>query len=154
MKVLVTYDGSLHAKTALKHAIRKAREHGGTLIALYVFESLKFIDYDAGPGAERKARAESISHFEDAKRIIEKEGNGVRVKFVWTEGVPRQTIVDYAADENVDIVFSPPRFSSIAEKILCPVYIISGDKVIAYDNPGSATGPWSRARRAELNRVG
>jgi hypothetical protein len=153
MKVLIAYDGSLHAKAALKYAIRKIKEQGGALIALHVFESLKFIDYEAGPDAEQKARTESLSHIQDAKRIIEEVGSGIPIKLVWAEGIPGEEIVNYAADEDVDIVFSPPRFSSIAKKIFCPVYIISGNKVIAYDNAGGPITFWSSPRSAELNSV-
>ena len=60
MKILMIYDGTLQSKTALTYGIGKVRERGGELIVLQVFQSSLFVDYDAGPMAEERARASRI----------------------------------------------------------------------------------------------
>ena len=57
MKVLVAYDGTLQAKDALKYGVEKVKENGGELVALHVFNSNMFVDYDVF-GAEEAGRAE------------------------------------------------------------------------------------------------
>jgi len=47
MKIMVAYDGTLQAKEALVYGIEKARTKGGEVIALQVFNSPLFVDYDA-----------------------------------------------------------------------------------------------------------
>ncbi|MHB8845943.1 MAG: universal stress protein [Nitrospirota bacterium] len=52
MNILVAYDGTLHAKKALRYGIEKAQAAGGgALTVLQVFDRALFVDYDAGPRA-------------------------------------------------------------------------------------------------------
>jgi len=57
MKIMVAYDGTLQAKEALVYGMDKAREKGGEVVALHVFNSGMFVDYDASVDAESLAKA-------------------------------------------------------------------------------------------------
>ncbi len=134
MKILVAYDGTLHSKVALEYGIQKVREKGGEVLALHVFQSSLFVDYDAGPRALETAREESRRHIEEAKKIIEKSSNGVRVHIMSEEGDPQEVIVRYATDEHVDLVLVPPRYKAVVKTATAPVYIIPGTILVPVDN--------------------
>jgi len=116
MKVLVAYDGTLHAKVALRYGLEKVRESGGELVALHVFNSDLFIDYDAIPEAEEIARRESLRYVEELEGIIREEGDGVKARIIVEDGNPEKEILSYAKTENVDILLCPPRYKSIVKK--------------------------------------
>ena len=44
MKIMVAYDGTLQGKDALVYGMQKAREKGGEVVALHVFNSPLFAD--------------------------------------------------------------------------------------------------------------
>lgn len=134
MKVLVAYDGTLHAKTALKYGLRKVREAGGDLTVLHVFNRNMFIHYEAIPQAEDIARKESARHVEEAEKIIKQQGNGMKAGIVVQDGNPEKEIVAYAKAENIDIILSPRRFRSIIRRSPCPVSFIPGEILIPIDN--------------------
>jgi len=134
MKILVAYDGTLQSKITLEYGIRKAREKGGEVLVLHVFQSNLFVDYDAGPRALEAARDESRRHIEDAKKVIEKSGSGVPVRIMSEEGDPEEIIVRYATDEHVDLVLVPPRCKAVAKTSPAPVYIIPGTILVPVDN--------------------
>jgi len=113
MKVLVAYDGTLQAKEALRYGAQKVRENGGELVALHVFNSGLFIDYDAYPGAVEMARRDSLRFVEDAKRLIAENGVLESARVVSEEGVPSEEIIQYATDRNFDILLCPPRYKSV-----------------------------------------
>lgn len=116
MKVLVAYDGTLQSKEALKYGLEKVRETGGEVIALHVFNSNMFVGYDSQPWAMERARKESAQHIQDAKRIVEELGSGVRVRFQTEEGDPEEEIVNYAIERNADVLLCPPRYKGIIRK--------------------------------------
>lgn len=134
MKVLVAYDGSLHSKNALKYGLQKVRENGGDVTALHVFDSSQFVDYDAGPMAEKIARMESSRYVSEARKLIEESGNGIAVKIIEDEGVPEYEILKHARHENVDLILAPPRYKSMVRDAPCPVCIIPGTLLVAVDN--------------------
>jgi nucleotide-binding universal stress UspA family protein len=134
MKILVAYDGTLHSKVALEYGIQKVREKGGELLVIHVFQGSLFVDYDAGPRALEAARDESRRHIEEAKRVIEKSGSGVKVGFMSEEGDPEEIIVRYATDEQVDLVLVPPRYKAVVKTAPAPVYIIPGTILVPVDN--------------------
>ena len=113
MKVLVAYDGTLQAKEALRYGAQKVKENGGELVALHVFNSSIFIDYDAHPGAVEMARRDSLRFVEEARRLIAENGVLDYARVVSEEGVPSEEIMRYATDKNVDILLCPPRYKSI-----------------------------------------
>jgi len=116
MKIMVAYDGTLQAKEALAYGIEKARSKGGEVMALYVFNSEMFIDYDASVDAEAAARREATGHIEEAKSIIREKGNGVAAHLYTTEGSPEREVVDFAREQKVDVILCPPKFRTIIKK--------------------------------------
>ncbi len=113
MKIMVAYDGTLQAKEALNYGIQKAREKGGEVVALHVFNSPLFMDYDATPGARDLARAEAAKFIDDAKTIIREKGAGVRASLYSTEGDPEAEVLDFAKNEKADVLLCPPKYRAI-----------------------------------------
>lgn len=125
MKILVALDGSLDSKAALKYGIRKVRELGGELIALHVFKSHCFIDYEAGPWAEEAARQEFSHHMEEAREIIREQGGEIRASQVIAEGHPEEEILRYAREEEVDLIVSTPMHDAVIKNADCLLDVVS-----------------------------
>jgi len=116
MKIMVAYDGTLQAKEALVYGMDKAREKGGEVVALHVFNSGLFVDYDATIGAQAAARAEAAQFIAEAKTIIREKGKGVKAGLYSTEGDPTEELVSFAKSEKVDVLLCPPKFTKIINK--------------------------------------
>jgi nucleotide-binding universal stress UspA family protein len=116
MKIMVAYDGTLQAKEALVYGIEKARSKGGEVVALQVFNSPLFVDYDATVNAQGAARAEAAKFVEEAKAIIREKGKGVKASFYTSEGNPEEEVVSFAKAEQVDVLLCPPKFKTIIGK--------------------------------------
>ncbi len=116
MKIMVAYDGTLQAKEALVYGIEKAREKGGEVVALHVFNSRMFIDYDASVDAEAVARRESAQFVEEVKALIREKGAGVRTSLFTTDGNPEEEVVSFAKKQKVDVLLCPPKFKAIINK--------------------------------------
>jgi len=116
MKIMVAYDGTLQAKDALVYGIDKARETGGEVVALHVFNSGLFIDYDANVDAEAIALRDSAKFIEEARALIRKNGAGVRTSFFTTEGNPEEAVIRFAKERHADILLCPPKFKGIINK--------------------------------------
>jgi len=116
MKIMVAYDGTLQAKEALVYGMDKAREKGGEVVALHVFNNSLFIDYDATVDAQDIAKAEVEQFINEAKTIIRERGNGVKASLYSTEGNPTEEVVRFAKAEKVDVLLCPPRFTKIINK--------------------------------------
>lgn len=116
MKVLVAYDGTLQSKEALRYGMQKVRETGGEVIALHVFNSNLFIDYDSQPWAAEVARKESLQYVEDAKRLVAESGAGLCVSIATEEGDPEEEIIRYARERNIDVLLCPPRYKTIIKR--------------------------------------
>lgn len=145
MKILALYDGTLHAKTALKYGMRKAREKGGQLLVLHVFQSALFIDYGGGPGAEQAARAEAAGHLRDAERLIQEAGCTDIVRVVSEEGDPVEQALRLAEQEGVELILASPRFKKISKSASCTVYIMPGVILVPVDG--------SRASKTEIESI-
>src|SRR5512141_936886 len=113
MKIMVAYDGTLQAKEALVYGIEKAKQKGGEVVALHVFNSPMFVDYDATPDAENIARREAAGFVNEAKAIIREKGAGVKVSLFSTEGNPDQEVIGFAKTEKVDVLLCPPKYKHI-----------------------------------------
>lgn len=134
MKILTIYDGTLQSKTALTYGIGKARERGGELIVLQVFQSRLFVDYDAGPMAEERARTEAKQLEKQAVSIIAESGPDVRVRMVTEEGDPEEEILRLTESEHADLILATPRYRSIVRSAPCPVHVIPGTILLPVDN--------------------
>jgi nucleotide-binding universal stress UspA family protein len=132
MKILTIYDGTIQAKTALRYGINKAKEKGGEVIVLHVFQNSLFIDYDAGPKAEEVARAEVKRHLQDAENIIREAGRDVSVKIISIEGEPVEEAVRVSEAEQAGLILASPRYKAIVKKASCPipVYIMPGSILV------------------------
>ena len=116
MKIMVAYDGTLQAKEALVYGIEKARAKGGEVVALQVFNSPLFADYDATVNTRDAAKAEAARFMEEAKSIIREKGRGVKASFYTGEGDPEQQMISFAKAEQVDVLLCPPKFKTIISK--------------------------------------
>ncbi len=135
MKILTVYDGTLQSKTALLYGLRKAKEKGGEVLVLQVFQSNLFVDYDAGPRAEEIARAEAARHRRDADTLIRAAGlQGVPVRALSGEGDTIAETLRAADEEKPDLILAPPRYKAIARKACCPVYIMPGTILVPVDS--------------------
>jgi len=139
MKILVAYDGTLHAKKALKYGIGKLLKDAGEMRVLHVFDSSLFVDYDAGPRVEEMARQESAGHLEDAKTIIRESAAGLSVKVIAEEGNFFRKLSDQVAADRPDLVLAPPRFKEAAASLSCPVIIVPGTILVPMDNAGTSS---------------
>lgn len=116
MKIMVAYDGTLQAKEALVYGIEKARAKGGEVVALHVFNSPLFADYDATVNTRDEAKAEAARFVEEAKTIIREKGAGVKASLYSTEGEPEQAMISFAKAEQVDVLLCPPKFKNIISR--------------------------------------
>jgi len=116
MKIMVAYDGTLQAKEALIYGMEKAREKGGEMVALHVFNNGMFIDYDATIDAQGIAKAEAEQFINEAKTIIREKGKGVRASLYSAEGNPTEEMISFAKSEKVDVLLCPPKFRKIVNK--------------------------------------
>ena len=112
MKVLVAYDGTLQAKDALRHGVQKVKEVGGEVVALHVFNSNLFVDYDVF-GAEEAARLESMRLAAEARKILAETGDGVKARVIVTEGDPEEETMNFAKEYNIDLLLCSPGYKSI-----------------------------------------
>jgi nucleotide-binding universal stress UspA family protein len=149
MKVLVAYDGTLHAKKALRYGISKLRDTAGELTVLQVFESTRFVDYDAGPAAEAAARREAAAQLEEAKRILIEEGAGIPIQVLTADGDPLVMLQEQAATDTPDLVVAPRRFSSLIRTVHCPVALVPGTVLVPVDSAGSTADRELIAREAK-----
>ncbi len=116
MKIMVAYDGTLQAKEALVYGIEKAREKGGEVVALHVFNRGMFVDYDAHLDAEAMAERESARFVEEAKALMREKGADVRTSLFTTEGDPAEEVVRFAQEKKADVLLCPPKFKTIIGK--------------------------------------
>jgi len=116
MKIMVAYDGTLQSKEALKYGMDKVRAKGGEVIALHVFNSDIFVDYDATVDAQNLARRESARFVAEAKSLISENGKGIRVGLFTTEGDPETSIISFAKENAADVLLCPPKFKGIINK--------------------------------------
>ena len=113
MKVLVAYDGTLQSKEALRYGMETVREKGGEVLALHIFNSALFVDYDVA-GANEAARRESVRQREEAKHLMRE--SGVEATLFAGEGDPEDETIRFAAERNVDVLLCPPKYKSIIKK--------------------------------------
>jgi len=146
MKILVAYDGTIHAKKALKYGISKIRKEGGELTLLHVFDRNCFVDYDAGPKAEELTRAEAAQQLEAARNIILETAAGIPTRIVSEEGDAEQTVLRYAATDHPDLLLAPPSYKGIVKTSLCPVYIIPGTILVPVDDTDTSLSTLDRIR--------
>ena len=115
MKIMVAYDGTLQAKEALVYGMDKAREKGGEVVALHVFDNGMFLDYDV-MDAEAIARRDAARFVEEARILIREKADGVRASLFTTEGDPEEAMISFAKERRADVLLCPPSFKGIISK--------------------------------------
>ncbi len=116
MKIMVAYDGTIQAQEALMYGLEQAREKGGQVLALHVFDPHLFMGYDAHVDAETLARRESARFIDETRALIREKGEGVRANLFAAEGDPEEEVMHFARDRRVDVLLCPPRFKKLAGK--------------------------------------
>ena len=137
MKILVVYDGTLHAKKGLLYGITKAHESGGEITVLQVFDPRPFIDYGAGPRAEEMARKEASEMLAQARQIVSEHAAGIAVRIISDEGDAGQKVPAYVEAERPGLVIAPPRYRELADLLTCPFTLVPGTILVPMDNTGS-----------------
>jgi len=120
MKMIVSYDGTLQAKEALRFAICQAREKGAALSVLHVFNDGLFLDYEASPNSMDFARHQSRAYLDEAKAIIGSEGNGVNVGVYTVEGDTEEELLSFANSQKADYIVCTPSLKSVIKKYRKP----------------------------------
>jgi nucleotide-binding universal stress UspA family protein len=134
MNILIAYDGTIHARKALKYGIEKVKGAGtGTVTVLQVFDSSLFVDYDAGVRAEELARSEAARQLDEAKRIASEFAEGIPVAFIIEEGKALELIASHAAELRPDLVLVTPRYKVLAASLSRPVTVIPGTVLVPVD---------------------
>ena len=101
-RILVATDGSETAGDAATHAAALAREHGADLHAAYVVETRTGYDNAiVDPGTVRRALREEG---ETALAAVESAAGDYPVETALLEGVPHEELLEYVADEGIDLV--------------------------------------------------
>lgn len=139
MNILVAYDGTVHAKTALRYGLGKAAPSQGNVVLLQVFDRAAFIDYEGGPNAEVLARGEAREQLREAEAIIA-SAKGVTSRIVSEEGDPEERIRYHAEAGKAELVLVPPRYKAVRKSLSCPVYIIPGTLLVPVDHTESGFG--------------
>lgn len=102
-KILVAVDGSPSSRKAVEAAMELAGKFGSRLYALSV---VRLPDYAATVGEVTEAQAEGKNYYAGIMREIERAGGerGVPVSTKILFGHPAETILDYAKQEEVDLI--------------------------------------------------
>jgi nucleotide-binding universal stress UspA family protein len=132
-KILVAYDGTLNAKTALRYGLLKAREQGGSVTVLSVFDPSRFVDY-AHFTAVEVARKETARLLVDAREIITNEGAGIPVRVIEEEGNPEEEIAAYAKKFGMELILAPPAMRGLLRTSPCAVALVPGYIIFPVDD--------------------
>jgi nucleotide-binding universal stress UspA family protein len=115
--ILVPTDGSKAAKRAAEQAVALASEAGGTVHALYVMD-MGDVDFVATPSdiAETRGRMERKGgEFVEAVEDVATDA-GVDCVTVVKSGIPEDEIVEYAHDNDLDLIVMGKRGRSDPDK--------------------------------------
>lgn len=133
MKILIAYDGTVHAKKALRYALARVKDEPGDVKVLQVFDRGQFVDYDAGPRAEELARAEAGRQLDEAKAIIAGSATADRAAVVADEGDALDRISARVEADDPCLVIVPPRYKQLAASLSRPVMVVPGTLLVPVD---------------------
>lgn len=145
-KIMVTLDGSAFAAQALPHAQALAERFDADLLLFQVVPALEqsrmeFLALDLAGVHETSERVRERA-LEQALNSLQAQADplraqGIRVQPVVVEGAPAETIIDYASENNVDLIVMSTHgrsgverwvYGSVADKVLrgafCPVLLV------------------------------
>lgn len=136
--ILVPTDGSDGVDRTLDHALDLAKNHDATVHALYVVDRRLYFAADDEDRESVRDRLEADGA-EAVERIRERaESVGVDCVTDVHEGYPDRDIVDYATEQNVDVIVMGTHgrtgrdrlahLGSVTERVVenagCPVFVI------------------------------
>jgi nucleotide-binding universal stress UspA family protein len=140
--IVIATDGSENNKRAISQGIEIAKLSGATVHALYVVDTSAFSSIPMDAGWEEMYE---ILKREGEKAVFEVkelgEASGVEVREVLLEGHPSNEIINFAENNNVDLIVMGTlgktgldRFlmGSVAEKVIrgskVPVLVVRGEE--------------------------
>lgn len=148
-EILFPTDGSEAADVALGHAIDLAEQYGARIHALFVVNNAPYAGLDVGAGPIIEALKTDGERVTEAVEAAGAEV-GVDVVSTVTLGSPHRRIVEYAADNDVDLIVMATHgrtgldrylLGSVTERVVrsagCPVLTINTGGV---DGDGTDTG--------------
>jgi hypothetical protein len=130
LKVLVTHDGSINSKDALKYGIQKVRENGGGSVTLYIFQDLN----SAGGVQSAESVPEGAVPYEDQKKSPLEGGDSVKINILMGKGDPREEIRHYCVTENVAMLITIPAYADHFKNADLPFAVIPGTILVPADS--------------------
>ena len=124
-RILVPTDGSAAADRAIDHAVRLSRATGATIHVLSVIDRVPAVDVGGGETLVGDVSAAATRTVEQARTRI--ESDGVTPITATDSGVPYRRILEYADDEDVDLIVMGTRgrtgierhlLGSVTEKVV------------------------------------
>lgn len=143
VKILVAYDGTLNSKTALNYGMKRVKDSGGELMLLHLFDPSLFVDYDAGPRAIERAKAESNAMLCEAKGILDEAG--IRAFILSAEGEPISSLLERAENWKADLILCPPKYKAVIADAPCPVSLIPGNILVPIDGTEGSVSAVNKA---------
>jgi nucleotide-binding universal stress UspA family protein len=130
LKILVTHDGSINSKDALKYGTQKVRENGGGFVTLYIFQDI------SGTGGIQTVDSDSEGavRYEDQKRGGLEGGDGVKINILMGKGDPKEEIRQYTTTEKVDMIITIPAYADFFKDAALPFAVIPGTILVPTDN--------------------
>ncbi|MGB9132447.1 MAG: universal stress protein [Methanosarcina sp.] len=140
--IVLATDGSENTQRAISYGIELAKLSGATVHALYVVDTPSIISENWTAGKE--TIYEIIRA--DGKKVVSKvkkigEASGVEVKEVILDGYPSNEIIDFAENNNIDLIVMGTLgktglekflMGSVAEKVVrgskVPVMVVRGEE--------------------------
>jgi len=115
--ILLPTDGSESMESVVDHAIELARAHDATLHALYVANTASLSDLPMESSWENVSAA-LHRQGEVAIEDIEEKAGDVAVETTILEGSPSKEIVDYAEENDIDVVVMGTHGRSGVDRLL------------------------------------
>ncbi|PVU77593.1 universal stress protein UspA [Sulfolobus islandicus] len=116
-RILVGYDGSENAERALDFAIELASKFSARLFIVEVIDLTLFYNSGVLPPLEATKSLEEKAK-KDVKKAIEKaKSKGVDTEGITLEGDPAHSILEFAKDNQVDVIVIGSRGLSKVQRI-------------------------------------
>ncbi|QXJ34183.1 universal stress protein [Saccharolobus shibatae] len=116
-RILVGYDGSENAERALDFAIELANKFSARLFVVEVIDLTLFYNSGILPPLEATKSLEEKAK-KDVKKAIEKaKSKGVDAEGITLEGDPAHSILEFAKDNQVDVIIIGSRGLSKVQRI-------------------------------------
>lgn len=119
MKVMVAYNGSPDAQTALAYGLNKAHDMGGELIVFHTLRESSFLDmYGILPPTDDAfqrillVKKDTLTH---------RSGRKIVTTFVFAVVDSCDDILRYAGQAQADLIVVPPELEELLEKACCLV---------------------------------